>query len=145
LIGREIGVKASDYSAWYTFSSEDAMRYKIKPILTRYGSLIKTLTALYPEFPWDQKKFTVTPDAAHQAVKIIRMALDYVEDELKIEKPEDWYRVSAQQLKKLKVHLILTKNRTLFETLKKYRPNYDWDENKFPKRRGRTPVASKTS
>ncbi len=54
------------------------------------------------------------------------------ENILKIKNPVDWYRISEDQLHKLKVKYLLTRQYgSIFETLKKYRPEFNWDETKF--------------
>lgn len=59
------------------------------------------------------------------------MALKFIENKLNMEKSEDWYRISMQQLKEMGLMSFLKPLGGLYKILTKYRPDTNWDEAMF--------------
>jgi hypothetical protein len=96
--------------------------------MNRYRSLYHMLSQVYPNYPWLPWKFTrfVSNDP-----EIMNKAIDYVEKELRISQPEDWYRVSTRQLLHLGIYSVFTNFGTLFDVLRRFRPHYSLRESQF--------------
>jgi hypothetical protein len=132
-VGEQIGVKNGDLSPWYGVSlARDGRRLGIQGIAkSKYGSIYEMLTAVYPGYPWVPWKFEVIAAENFKSTTVILSALLYVEQALHHEKPEDWYRVSIDELRRLRVAHLLTKDGSLYDTLQKYRPEVQWEESRF--------------
>jgi hypothetical protein len=121
--GREkLGVKELD--DWYSVKTNDLM-HNLSFIRTHYGTLHKALEKLYPQHEWNPLRFHRTPqrywnDESHQ-----KQALEALGKTLGVKELDDWYGVSARRVyKELKfVH----QYKSLFEVLKKFYPQHDWD------------------
>ncbi len=97
-----------------------------------YKGMYLMLSTVYPNYNWVPFNFKRAPRNLINDPKFVEIILKEVENKLIIINLEDWYRVSISQLQKLGFnYLLFSKYGTLFETLKKYRPDYNWDETKF--------------
>jgi hypothetical protein len=90
------------------------------------------LTTLYPEYDFLPWKFKIKSSSMADDRAVRSKTLDYVEKELNIAKPEDWYRISKQQLDELGALRILFNNRrSLYDNLMEFRPGWFWDEDEL--------------
>jgi hypothetical protein len=128
-LGAEIGVRNGDLSPWYR--SHTKIRRRFSGIARLYPSVPQMLATVYSEYKWVPWKFAVTPSFVFHNESLRRSALAYVEKLLKIERPEQWYRVGARELKRLRVNHLLNRNGGLYATLAAYRPDFPWEETKF--------------
>jgi hypothetical protein len=130
-VGEKIGIKDGDLSLWYSIAYADAVKHGFAELLRKYDSLYDLLRNIYPDYDWMPWRFATIPKGASDDPEVMSKALKFVEKELKMTQPEDWYRVSVSQLSQIGVHHLLAKNGSVFRNLKKFRPEYDWQENKF--------------
>lgn len=61
----------------------------------------------------------------------VSLALSYVESELNIARPEDWYRVSMAQLARLGLQSLFVDLSDLIRALRSSNPLFPWDESQF--------------
>jgi hypothetical protein len=135
-IGAKIGVTKGDLSPWYSVNFRELKRAGLAPFARIYNnSMFALLKAAYPEYKWVPWKFAHTPKKLSDDPNFLKTVVEYVEKELDLLDPEDWYRVSAKQLEELGVLYLLTKGQSLFELMKTLRPAVHWDESQFQIRR----------
>lgn len=139
-IGLKIGVKdPTDLSPWYNVDQGVLIKSGIRGLLVTYydSSHYLMLKKVYPEYKWLPWKFRSLPRSVVDDPQVLEDSLAYVEKEKKLEKLEDWYSVSQNDLKKLGVYSIISKYGRLPDVLRKFRPSIEWDESLFSKRSSR--------
>jgi hypothetical protein len=132
-VGAKIGVKGSELSPWYNVNV-DLLRkngLNIRLHQSYEHSYYLMLKSVYPEHDWVPWKFKVLPKNLDRYPEIIERALGFIEAETGIKRPEDWYELSTPTLRKLGVSAVITKLGGLFEILRKHRPAFPWEEDKF--------------
>lgn len=89
------------------------------------------LSDIYPEYNWVPWKFLKTPKAIVNDPKFMVAMVDFLEKELLITHPGEWYRVSKIQLMDIGFIYQLNKCGGIIKILKEYRPDFPWDEKLF--------------
>lgn len=126
-------------------SFDDFCKVTISQLLSNYGwgvaniysnSISKLLINVYPEYKWEVWKFRKLPNETIQqeislSDKILKNYIDYLSQKLKIEKLEDWYRVSVIQLERCGGTGLLVKHGGLPSILNKIYPEFSWNNNLF--------------
>lgn len=113
---------------WYKIQWNDIQDKGGSSILKYYrGSLIKSLSAIYPEHLWLPWKFISVPRGFWDDNNNIQMYLSWLSSELNIQEFSDWYSVSHSTLGKLGAFPLLQKSGGLITLLSKYYPNHSWD------------------
>src|SRR5689334_16894678 len=103
-VGSKIGVQGQDLSPWYGISKERAVKLGCGSLLRHYrNSCYRMLRKVYPEHGWIPWRFKQLPRFGTERSEVIRGALDYVETEKKIGRPEDWYQIGHATLHELGV------------------------------------------
>jgi len=104
-IGVELGIHKDNWELWYKVSPRIVIDKGGLTLLTRYygNNFSKLLMETYPEFAWELWKFSRLSHSAIQDSENIPKMIDYVEKELRVHKPSDWYRVTMDQLNQLGV------------------------------------------
>jgi hypothetical protein len=83
------------------------------------------VSTVYPEIRWLPWKFKRSPNSASFDKDLYLEAIEFVENELKLEKAEDWSRVSRQQLKELGIDLLASSRAKLAQSLELKYPSFD--------------------
>lgn len=100
--------------------------------MKQYGnSLYAILRTVYPHYDWDPWRFSLLPRSTIGDSTVLKQAILHVEKNLSIEQPEDWYRVSLNQLKRLGVDALFRKSGGLVSVLERLRPEIQWNEKNF--------------
>jgi hypothetical protein len=89
------------------------------------------LRNIYAEHRWVPWKFKFLPRHIDKDPSVLKEALEYIEAQRKINKEEEWYRISKKELKELGVDTFIEQVGGLYEVLKKYRSDLPWDKSKF--------------
>jgi hypothetical protein len=88
------------------------------------------LQKVYPEHEWVTWKFKWHVQMK-PSPEVMKEVLEYIESDQKITKLEDWYKVSGKTLLTKGAFGVISRAGGLLQTLKTYRPNFEWDEEKF--------------
>jgi hypothetical protein len=128
-LGNQLGYKTLE--DFHQITLENIKNFGGSGILTKYGSsIIKILKSSYPNHSWSPWKFPHTPKGYWEDHDNQRNFVEWLSKQLKIQKMEDWYRVSIQQIQKLAPN-ILFQERALADVLKDVYPDYIWDVKKL--------------
>lgn len=133
-IGTKIGVTGNDLSPWYDVEQTTTLRrYGCSGLLRSHydSSQYKMLRKVYPEHDWQPWKFKRLPAKIGKDQEAMEKAIAFVEKEKRIQKPEDWYRISLADLMEVGVLSLITQVGGLCEALRMCRPDFPWEEEKF--------------
>jgi len=136
-LGKKLGVKMVpvpgesgrlelDISPWYKVTKQYVRNQGGGGILDVYkGSVPSLLTAVYPEIKFDMWRFNRSARKLKKSdnVKDLGDMLSYIASELNISEPEQWKRISADQLKAIGISRTFQKRATLMEALTKEIPS----------------------
>ena len=126
---RSWGQDPTSLDEWYVHSAMELKALGGRGLLKRYGdSLAALLTALYPHHPWQPWRFAKPPSLALDSAAV-DAALEHAEQELRLSEPKEWYRVSAAQLRALRLPRSLVTSRTrLAAALARRHPHEHWSD-----------------
>jgi len=143
-LGKKIGIHSeADFEKWYEVSPRLFQEHGGKSLTERYRhSLPRLFAAVYPDYKWQPWRFQSARIRVPQNDEEREKLFAHLETSLGIQKPEDWYRVTAEQLLVLKVPFFANRPGVLRETLSKQYPNVSWDPNAFLGPRSRKPTSS---
>jgi hypothetical protein len=106
---------------WYLIDSNTLEKYGF------YKSLYQSLILIYPDYDWKSWLFSNPPKHLWNDEKNIRNYFLWLSKELNIAKAEDWYKITAIDLKPYNVGgMINRKFGHMCNFLKCHIPNYDW-------------------
>eukprot|EP01127_Copromyxa_protea_P022675 TRINITY_DN8275_c0_g1_i1.p1 TRINITY_DN8275_c0_g1~~TRINITY_DN8275_c0_g1_i1.p1 ORF type:complete len:373 (-),score=48.76 TRINITY_DN8275_c0_g1_i1:19-1137(-) len=119
-------------SDWYKISSSQLKQVPkdICPYICRVPFL-DFLKVLYPNEDWIPGLFNKSPRLSWADPESTRKFLEYIAKELYIKKPEDWYRISVNQLKAIGAKGMLNHFGRLYDALRLAYPTYQWDSQMF--------------
>jgi len=133
-IGKKIGASKDNIDPWYKVSVKELSTLGAHLVLQHFNhSKFKMLTTLYPEIDWVPWKFENPPRNVGGDMKILKLAIGHTQEQLGVKAFDDWYRVSARQLKKIGTFRVIIQNGGLFLALKIVKPEYSWREEFFLK------------
>jgi len=135
-LGRKLGFQDGDIDRWYKVSHKVFHDNGGSGLLALYkNSLPDLLTRVYPDHDWAIWKFERRPGQALNDPDSLKGLLAFVEKELDLQKPSDWYRVTQEQLASIGVGGIMTsKDYKLVDLLSQRYPNQKWDAALFSNR-----------
>lgn len=87
-------------------------------------SMRALLAWAYPEHQWQPWRFQPTPTELWEDEVTVRAYLVWLEAQLGITQPEDWYRVSYEQVQRLHGGALLTRHGGLAPLLRHWRPEH---------------------
>lgn len=159
-IGKQIGIR--ELHEWYSIDPVKLLhnmkkRTGLSILLGYYSkSLIKTLEAVYPEFPWQSWLFKHIrlPKGFWSSKENVTAFMNWVAKQAGVEEMEDWYKIPVAHLASLggreidRRYLALTlpctlgkpllnKGGGMYELLSTAYPHYNWDINVFENNKGR--------
>ena len=133
-IGKDL-LRIQRLDDWYRISQKEIFRTEAFHVLKlNGGSLIRSLKEVYPEHNWIPWRFKNGVHHGFWKIKENRtMFFSWLEKELKIEKPEDWYQVDRSKFREMGGKGLLNKyyGGSLIRCLKDAHPEYDWLPWKF--------------
>jgi len=133
-LGKKIGIHSeADFERWYEQSDDLFRENRGAGLLVLYNyDIPKLLATIYPNYDWQLWRFPKRIGKVVQSEGELDKLFANIETVLEIRKPEDWYRVTAEQLASLKVPFFYKTTRGgLAAVLAKRYPNMKWDENAF--------------
>jgi len=99
----------TDINGWYKVSASEVKKRGGSGLLTHYGgSISKALKTVYPEYKWQFWKFSTVPVGEWEELANQRAYFDWYAKEYGIQKPMDWFKVSAADLHKRQGRGLLT-------------------------------------
>ena len=138
-LGKEF--EFSTLSNWYQVTKEVIDNRGGNSLLSKYdGSPAKALRSIYPEHEWIAWKFNQVSPQFWANKENHKKLFDQLEKELNIQRLEDWYRISLNQISKV-APITLFKKHGMSQLLLKNYPQHSWDLERFNPRKG----ASKSS
>jgi len=125
--------------AWYSLTTRQVRIYKGGGLLDRSGSVMGLLAEAFPAHRWEAWRFRRVPNNTWKAkdgqssdkLSLLRDFVLAKEKEIGISRREDWYRVSADQLRRYGLIHIIKSHRTLAHLLKVVYPDYNWIAEQF--------------
>jgi hypothetical protein len=113
---------------WYSVKASTVLN-KFGFIRTYYGSLKNALETLYPQHNWNSHRLR-TPHRHWGDEQTQKEALEkFGREHLGVKQLDDWYRVTAEKIHRK--FSFTSKYGSLFNTLKRFYPQHDWDPLKF--------------
>ena len=124
-------MKGGDLSTWY--DADFAEIKKAYPFFFRkyHFNWYKMLKTVYSDYNWEPWRFKKAPKNLYKDPMVMERILSEIERAFQIDSPEHWYRVSHSQLSNIGFISFIRRHGSLYEVLKMYRPNVDWDPKRF--------------
>jgi hypothetical protein len=116
---------------WYTKTSREIIQHGGGGLLKYFGSIQSALKFSYPEFEWKPWKFNKTPNAYWNNEIHVKDCVDWLSQQFFVKSLDDWYRISAQQMKQLGAFGILQKYKGMKAVLQHIYPQHSWDSMKL--------------
>ncbi len=97
-IGQSLSIKS--FEDWYTVKITDVVSFKgSSTILEHYNnSLMQALTNVFSEYPWKMWKFEKAPQRFWTTRSNQLQYIKWLETQLNIHDPQDWYNVTFEQV-----------------------------------------------
>eukprot|EP01126_Amoeba_proteus_P048742 TRINITY_DN5656_c0_g1_i8.p2 TRINITY_DN5656_c0_g1~~TRINITY_DN5656_c0_g1_i8.p2 ORF type:complete len:261 (+),score=63.65 TRINITY_DN5656_c0_g1_i8:875-1657(+) len=132
-LGRKL--KISKFGDWYKISSETFSVHG-RFFTSSYGSnRWKMLESIYPEHSWSPWEFSVCSKNFQNEENFFSLLPKYftfMEKELKIENPMDWYRIGTRQLEQVSGMSCIFGGGGIMDKLQEllnlFYPNVEWDK-----------------
>jgi len=122
-------LKIAKWEDWYQVGIKDIEDNGGRVLLKRYNdSIIAALLANYPEHPWQIWLFRKVPNGFWDDHGNVREVLHWIEKQLGLETPEDWYGVTSSQISAMGCFMLLNKYGGFYEMLKIFYPDYNWEK-----------------
>jgi hypothetical protein len=131
-ISKKLGIKTQE--SWYSVTSADIKRIGAENLFYRgTSSIYQTLQYVYPEFHWHPFLFRATPRSYWQELSNQRDLLDWIGEQLQVERQEDWYNFTSTSICDIGGTGLIVGHYSgsLFSTLKNVYPEFDWDPFRF--------------
>ena len=93
------------------------------------SSTYKLLKETYPEFEWRPWRFSRIPREAATDPEVLAMAVKHLAASHGVKNPEDWYRLSIEQIRTSEVAKIIELQGGLERGLKVCFPDVAWESN----------------
>jgi len=133
-LGRKVGIHSvEDFAKWYEQSNGFLLEHGGAVLLSIYSkSLPKLLAVVYPDYDWQLWRFPRTMEQVLESEEELGKLFSIMEDALGIRRPEEWYRVTTEQLTALDLPFFYRSDaRGLVGVLSKRYPNVEWDTEAF--------------
>ncbi len=98
------------------------------------GSSIRLLQEVYPEVHWEEWKFVKSSKGSWANRNKLVQYMNALSNTLRIQKLEDWYRVSSAQVSLLGGFNMIKRNGGLLAVLRDIYPQYQWKTDMFTNR-----------
>jgi len=124
-----MGFAKGDLDRWYKLSNKELIQNGAQGLLRRYGGSISLMVAtVFPEKEWQLWRFETLSRKLFASDELLLQAVRAVETSLNIKSPNDWYKISLDQLRDHDAERIFTRRGGLVETLKRVYPKVYWNE-----------------
>jgi hypothetical protein len=122
----QFGIKIQE--DWYQIQRETVAKQKHGRSLLTKSSMVSLLRDTYPEFDWHEWKFSVLPNGYWTKTQNRRAYFDWLAYELGVDKTQDFYSVSFEQIKdKNGASAMRCYNDSLYNALCSVYPEYKWN------------------
>jgi hypothetical protein len=117
---------------WYGVKLKDICDKEGAGIMPQYykNSISTALVAVFPEYNWQTWRFEKMNNGFWKQSSHVRDFLDWLADQLNIQRETDWYSVSWKQLQAFRATNLVKKSGGLVQTLSKYFPHHSWNFHK---------------
>lgn len=117
---------------WYQVQTQQIVENGGGTMLNYYhNSLQKMIKDLYPNHEWRDWRFNRISVGSWKIEKTISDMIGDLETKFHVKKPEDWYRVSLNQVYQQGAKYLIGKYGTLQQVLQKIYPLHQWDSSRF--------------
>jgi hypothetical protein len=126
--------KFESLDGWYPISTNDLQKNGGSSVLWYYnGSIYHALRAIYPDHVWRAWKFKTGPKGYWKSIDHRKEFFQWASEELRILKPQDWYKVTLRQFGKIRGSVMLREHygHSLATALQDMYPNHFWPRWKF--------------
>jgi hypothetical protein len=114
---------------WYSIRQDALQENGGHSLLNFYQwSPCLAVTDLFDDHKWELWKFARVPSVLFRKSENITLYIQHLEDHLKIEKPQEWCRVSQAQVSRIGKFGSLKKMDGLHQVLKVVYPSLDWEK-----------------
>lgn len=130
----ELGMKKEDRAAWYTVSYDKIDKAVGHDRLGKFGfSRFKLFSAIYPEHTWHPWLFQKSQGTRIESVDALNVERfgKYLEEELDIKSPGDWYKVTKKDLAGIGLPDLFDNQAEFISFLQSIAPNVTWDQEKM--------------
>src|SRR3569623_603660 len=128
-LGQKLGFKKLD--DWYRITTNDIKRDRGAVVLYAYwkSSAVAAVQETFPNHEWNEWLFRQAPLRFWADQRNHRRYMTWLAAQLKIRRPEDWYRVSNADFERHKGGAFLLEyNSTISAAIKAFLPRYRWQE-----------------
>lgn len=131
-LGEQLGYRRPE--DWYQLTYEQVTAHGGARLLRLYGdALLPLLQDYQPEYPWVEWRFQQVPKGFWERRTNRRRYLDWLGQQLGFQQPEDWYRLTTQQLGRWYGERLRIRFRSSVSAIMHdYLPQYPWLEWRFP-------------
>lgn len=128
-LGQRLGFKKIE--DWYRVTTNDFKAHRGAGVLYAYwnSSAIAAVQETFPDYDWNEWLFRQAPLRFWGDRRNHRRYMHWLAKQLKIRRPQDWYRVSNADFEAHKGGAFLLEyNSTISAAIMAYLPRYDWKE-----------------
>jgi hypothetical protein len=129
LLASKLGIETQ--SDWYGLVGKEVRDSGGLHLLNYYfkNSLPSALKSVYPEFDWKPFLFQFMPTNYYTHLHNQREMMDWIAEQLGVEKQEDWYKINGTTVKRLGADGLFTHyyNNNFFSALQSIYPEYEWN------------------
>lgn len=138
-LARKLDFKEGEFGGWYNVSHRILRDNGGRGLLEHYnGSIAELITSIYPEHDWHIWRFPRGSSRVFLDPFVLLQVVESVERALQIKSPQEWYRVSQEQLDALDVSRVFQASAGgLVAALSQKYPEEKWDTTKFARREDR--------
>jgi hypothetical protein len=130
-VGETLGIKPGDYEAWYEVKLSLLLKTELGAT-RRDRSRFEFFSSVFPEFDWKPWLFEKsTFNVLKFSNEDLSLLSKYLEKQLQIQSPEDWYSISKGQIDKLGFGKPLSRQGALTRMLQVAYPEIEWDSSRF--------------
>jgi hypothetical protein len=133
-LGRRLGIRKPD--DWYRVTSHDFRNNHGRGMLSLHyaDSPVLAVTANFPDHDWKEWLFPVTPSGFWNEKRNRIRYLRWLEKQLGLKKPEDWYTVEQKEFQKHNGWSLIFGfyKRSMIAAVRELYPEREWHEWRFP-------------
>jgi len=121
---------------WYQISTAEFLKFRGGGVFANYwnSSAIEAVKEAYPDFDWNEWMFHYCPRDFWQDRENHRRYMNWLEEQLDIKEPADWYQITNRDFTRHKGGAFLLRyNSTISAAVMAHHPEYNWQEWKFRK------------
>ncbi len=91
------------------------------------GSALALVQDFFPEYDWKPWLFPLVPQGFWDLPGNRRDYMDWLGEALGFRRPEDWYRIGVEDIRRQYGQALLNRYASLYDLMREYLPQLDWD------------------